>query len=184
MSLFEIFLISVSLSMDAMAVSMCKGIVSQNEIKSGLKLGLFFGFFQFLMPIIGYLLGATFSNFISKIDHYIVFILLSIISFNMIQDSKETKDDFNLSFNLKEIFILSFATSIDALAVGISYAFLDSFKIIFPVIIGIVCFTISFISFLFSYRFRRIFKGKESLVGGIIIFLIGLKILLEHLDII
>ena len=183
MSIFEMFLISVSLSMDAMAVSICKGLTIKNGIKIGLKIALCFGLFQFLMPIIGYLLGATFSSFISEIDHYIVFILLSIISFKMIRDSKSSIS-ISSYFNFKETIVLSFATSIDALAIGISYSFLDSFKILFPLIIGIICFTISFLSFLFSYRFKSIFKGKESLFGGIILFLIGLKIFLEHLGII
>ena len=191
MSLFiEIFLIGVGLSMDAFAVSICKGLSMQKVKKRDVFIiALFFGGFQALMPFIGWFLGRGFESYITSIDHWIAFILLSIIGGKMLIDGIKAEDDEDegeFKLDLKELFLLAIATSIDALAVGITFAFLNYPIVECMSIIGCtmsVCTTciISFISVYICKVFGSKYEHKAEIAGGIILIVIGLKILLEHL---
>lgn len=190
MSFIEILLIGIGLSMDAFAVALCKGLsMKKFNIKAGLIIALFFGFFQAFMPFIGWLVCKNFEKYITKFDHWIAFVLLAFIGVKMIIDSiKEMKhpEDSEEEFKLKigELFVLAIATSIDALAVGISFAFLN-IKIWSSItIIGITTFILSLIGILIGNKFGSKFKTKAEIAGGIILVLIGLKILFEHLGLI
>ena len=185
MSLFEIFLIAIGLAMDAFAVSVCKGLSMKNfNLKNAVIIGLYFGIFQAVMPLIGFLLGSTFSELVVSVDHWIAFILLSIIGIKMIKDSlKNEDDDKNDKLNFRTMVILAIATSIDALAIGITFAFFEINIIKAISIIGIITFTISLIGVIIGNKFGDKFQGKAEIVGGGILILIGLKILLEHLGI-
>ena len=178
MSLFiEIFLIGVGLSMDAFAVSICKGLSMQKVKKRDVFIiALFFGGFQALMPFIGWFLGRGFESYITSIDHWIAFILLSIIGGKMLIDGIKAEDD-----DLKELFLLAIATSIDALAVGITFAFLNYPIVECMSIIGCTTFIISFIGVYIGKVFGSKYEHKAEIAGGIILIVIGLKILLEHL---
>lgn len=190
MGLFELILIGVGLSMDAFAVSICKGLkMKKINYTNGLIIALFFGVFQALMPIIGWLLGSQFANMIEKFDHYIAFILLCFIGINMIRetlknDEPDLNDDGSLNINIKELFVLAIATSIDALAVGITFAFFNINIINSSLLIGIITFCISFIGVIIGNIFGLRYKQKAEFAGGLILILIGTKILLEHLNII
>ncbi len=191
MSLAELFIIAVGLSMDAFAVAICKGLsVRKAGIKEMAKAGLWFGGFQGLMPAIGYFLGSTFETYITKIDHWVAFILLGIIGANMIKESfsKEGECDCGTdgsSMRIKEMFTLAVATSIDALAVGITFALLPDVNIGAAVgFIGIITFTLSAVGIKIGNIFGVKFKSKAEFAGGLILILMGLKILLEHLGII
>ena len=186
MGFFELFLIAIGLSMDAFAVAVCKGLKMQrlNYSQAGIT-ALFFGGFQAIMPLIGWALGSTFSNYINKIDHFVAFALLAFIGGKMIYDSyKDEEDKSGGVFNLKELFILAVATSIDALAVGVTFAFLKASIIFSVVIIGITTFVLSLIGVFIGHKFGAAYKNKAELAGGVILILIGLKILLEHLGVI
>ena len=191
MSLTELFVIAVGLSMDAFAVAICKGLsVRKAGVKEMVKAGLWFGGFQALMPLIGYLLGSTFEAYITKIDHWIAFILLGIIGANMIKEafSKEDECECDKSggyMHVKEMFTLAVATSIDALAVGITFALLPDVNIGAAVgFIGVITFTLSAVGIKIGNIFGAKFKSKAEFTGGLILILMGLKILLEHLGII
>jgi len=169
--------------MDAFAVSISNGIIVQKDkLKLALKLGLFFGGFQAIMPLIGWLAGFSFKEMISDIDHWIAFGLLLIIGLKMIyesfgMDSEQEKKD--LSYYT--IIILSIATSIDALAVGVSFVFLKV-DIILPVIlIGIITFVMSFLGVFLGNKFGKLFGSKIEIIGGLVLIGIGTKILIEHL---
>ena len=183
MTFFELFLIGIGLSMDAFAVSICKGLSMQKiDKKYTLCIGLFFGGFQALMPLTGYLLGSRFSGYIERFDHWIAFVLLALIGFNMIKESREEEEEEKpyAGVNFKELLILAVATSIDALAVGVTFAFLQ--VNIVPAITIIGCTTIAgvYVGNVFGSRY----KSRAELTGGVILILIGLKILLEHLGVI
>ena len=186
MGLIEICFIGMGLAMDAFAVSVCKGLsMKKIDLKKSIIIGLYFGIFQALMPLIGYLLGATFQNFVTSIDHWIAFILLSIIGGNMIRESfddEEEKRNDNVDF--KTMILLSIATSIDALAIGVTFAFFEINIFIAITIIGIITFLLSIFGVKVGNRFGDKFQNKAELLGGIILILMGLKILLEHLIII
>lgn len=188
MSLATLFITAVGLSMDAFAVAVCKGLaVKKAGIKQMLLAGLWFGGFQALMPAIGYLFGSTLKIYVEKYDHWIAFILLGIIGINMIKEalSKEEKEDSSCaSMGMKEMFTLAVATSIDALIVGIGYAFLPDVNIVAAVVfIGITTFVLSAVGIKIGNVFGLKFKKKAELTGGIILILMGLKILLEHLGV-
>ena len=185
MTLFEIMLIAIGLAMDAFAVSICKGLSMKHfNCKMAIIMGLYFGIFQALMPLVGYLLGTTFSELVVSIDHWIAFILLSIIGVKMIKDSfKNEADDKNDKIDIKTMLVLAIATSIDALAIGITFAFFEISIIKAISIIGFITFTISFIGVIIGNKFGDKFQGKAEIIGGGILILIGLKILLEHLGI-
>lgn len=185
MTLLEIILIAIGLAMDALAVSICKGLSMRSfNLKNGLIIGFYFGFFQALMPLVGYLLGTTFSELVVSIDHWIAFILLSIIGLKMINDSlKSEENDKNDKLDMKTMIVLAIATSIDALAIGITLAFFEISIVKAISIIGFITFTISFIGVIIGNKFGDKFQGKAEIIGGGILVLIGLKILLEHLGI-
>lgn len=187
MPIIEIFLIGVGLSMDAFAVSVCKGISLKKDAKL-LKcayVGLWFGIFQALMPLIGYFLGIGLVKYIEKIDHWVAFILLGLIGANMIKEAFDKNEkDLTSSLGFKSMFILAIATSIDALATGLTFAFLDGNIYVSITIIGITTFLISTVGVKIGAVFGSKFERKAEITGGVILILIGLKILLEHLGII
>lgn len=183
MSLAELFIIAVGLSMDAFAVSVCKGLsVQKMKLGHALTCGIYFGGFQALMPLIGYLLGNQFESMITQIDHWIAFVLLGIIGFNMVKESRETEEEkLDCSFGVKAMIPLAIATSIDALAVGVTFAFLrvDIFWAV--TFIGVVTFVLSAIGVKVGNVFGMRYKSKAELAGGVILILMGVKILAEHL---
>lgn len=183
MGLIELFLIAVGLSMDAFAVSVCKGLAMPKcTFKKAAIVGLWFGGFQALMPAIGYVLGAQFQEAIASIDHWIAFVLLALIGENMIHEALDNdEEEADASLNVKTMFLLAVATSIDALAIGITFAFLKVNIIPAVCFIGIVTFIISFAGVKIGNVFGARYKNKAEIVGGIILILLGLKILLEHL---
>ena len=183
MGLIELFLIAVGLSMDAFAVSVCKGLAMPKcTFKKAAIVGLWFGGFQALMPAIGYILGAQFQETIASIDHWIAFVLLALIGGNMIHEALDNdEEEADASLDVKTMFILAVATSIDALAIGITFAFLKVNIIPAVCFIGIVTFIISFAGVKIGNVFGARYKNKAEIVGGVILILLGLKILLEHL---
>ena len=183
MGLIELFLIAVGLSMDAFAVSVCKGLAMPKcTFKKAAIVGLWFGGFQALMPAIGYILGAQFQEAIASIDHWIAFVLLALIGGNMIHEALDNdEEEADASLDVKTMFLLAVATSIDALAIGITFAFLKVSIIPAVCFIGIVPFIISFAGVKIGNVFGARYKNKAEIVGGVILILLGLKILLEHL---
>ena len=183
MGLIELFLIAVGLSMDAFAVSVCKGLAMPKcTFKKAAIVGLCFGGFQALMPAIGYILGAQFQEAIASIDHWIAFVLLALIGGNMIHEALDNdEEEADASLDVKTMFLLAVATSIDALAIGITFAFLKVNIIPAVCFIGIVTFIISFAGVKIGNVFGARYKNKAEIVGGVILILLGLKILLEHL---
>ncbi len=187
MSFLDIFLIGVALSMDAFAVSVCKGLsVKKAGVKHVLTVGVYFGGFQALMPMLGFLLGYKFERFITNIDHWIAFVLLAIIGGNMIREAlgKDEDDKENDDFSFRAMLPLAVATSIDALAVGISFAFLGVDIVTAALLIGATTFVLSGTGIFVGNIFGSKYKSKAELAGGIVLILIGAKILLEHLGII
>jgi len=184
---FELFLIGIGLSMDAFAVSICKGLSMQKiDKKYTLCIGLFFGGFQALMPLTGYLLGNQFSGYIERFDHWIAFVLLALIGFNMIKESREEEEEEEKPYagvNFKELLILAVATSIDALAVGVSFAFLGVRIAPAVTLIGCTTFVLTLVGVWVGNLFGSRYKSRAELTGGIILILIGVKILLEHLGV-
>lgn len=185
MGVIEIVLIGIGLAMDAFAVSICKGLAMKKmDWKKAGIIGLYFGGFQALMPVIGFLLGFGFENNIKSIDHWIAFILLCFIGGSMIKDSfKENDKDADDKIDFKTMVILAIATSIDALAVGVTFAFLNVNLLLAVSIIGILTFIISTIGVKIGNVFGDKYESKAEITGGVILILIGLKILLEHLGI-
>lgn len=186
MTLTSLFLIAVGLSMDAFAVSICKGLALQKiKFSHCLIVGLWFGGFQALMPTIGYLIGYRFQDKITFLDHWIAFVLLALIGVNMIRESlAKEEEETSASLKGKDMLVLAIATSIDALAVGVSFAFLPDLPIIPAVIfIGVITFTLSAIGIKVGSVFGTKYKSKAELAGGIILILMGIKILLEHLGV-
>ena len=183
MGLIELFLIAVGLSMDAFAVSVCKGLAMPKcTFKKAAIVGLWFGGFQALMPAIGYVLGAQFQETIASIDHWIAFVLLALIGGNMIHEALDNdEEEADASLDVKTMFLLAVATSIDALAIGITFAFLKVNIIPAVCFIGIVTFIISFAGVKIGNVFGVRYKNKAEIVGGVILILLGPKILLEHL---
>lgn len=183
MSIIELLLVSVAVSMDAFAVSICKGL-SVNRLRrtDALKVGLWFGGFQALMPLIGYFCGASFYAVVSSVDHWIVFVLLSIIGGNMIKESF-SKDDChcNPDFSLKTMLPLALATSIDALAVGVTFAFLEVRIWISVAMIGLITMLFSIVGVHVGNIFGSRYKSEAEFAGGLILLVMGLKILIEHL---
>lgn len=182
MGIAELVIIAVGLSMDAFAVSIGKGLsLKQIKLRHVLSVGLWFGGFQALMPLIGYLLGATFTAVVSDFDHWIAFFLLGIIGFNMIRDSfskEEEKHDDDFSF--RTMLMLAVATSIDALAVGVSFAFLSVDLWISVALIGLITFAFSAVGLKIGNIFGNKYKSKAEFTGGVVLVLMGVKILVEH----
>lgn len=186
MSFVELLLIAVGLSMDAFAVAVCKGLqMKEIDYKQGFTVALSFGFFQGLMPLLGWYLGTGFGHYISDIDHWVAFILLAFIGGKMIFEALSGEDEAQTESggtDLKELLMLSIATSIDALAVGITFALLPDTDIWSSVItIALTTFLLSFLGVVVGNRFGSRYEKKAELLGGVILVLIGLKILLEHL---
>lgn len=192
MSIAELILIGIGLSADAFAVAVCKGLnMRKINAKIAVIIGLFFGGFQALMPFIGWLLGKQFEKYIVSIDHWIAFLLLAFIGGKMIYEVVcEKEDDDEKCKNvreipdLKELFLLAVATSIDALAVGITFAFLKVDILTSASLIGAITFILSFSGVYIGCKFGAKYKSKAELAGGLILVLIGVKILFEHLGII
>ncbi|MEA4911845.1 MAG: manganese efflux pump MntP family protein [Oscillospiraceae bacterium] len=185
MRFYELFMIAVALSMDAFAVSMCKGLAMQRlNYKNAAVISLYFGGFQALMPLLGYYLGARFERYIVNIDHYIAFALLAFLGARMIVEALRDGDTCPCGGDMldhRELLVLAVATSIDALAVGITFAFLGADILPAVSLIGAVTFLLSFAGVAIGNRFGARFKKKAEIAGGVVLILIGLKILLEHL---
>lgn len=189
MNFIELILIAIGLSMDAFAVSVCQGLsMPKINYQKTLWIAIYFGGFQAIMPLIGWLLGSRFEQYIVNVDHWIAFGLLSIIGIQMVIEALK-KDEDNLKkvysnrINHKELFLLSIATSIDALTVGITFACLQVDIVSSIVTIGICTFLLSIIGVIIGYKFGNKYKSKAEFLGGVILILIGLKVLLEHLGI-
>lgn len=189
MSVAELFLIGVGLSMDAFAVSVCQGLcMPRLNLRHGVVIALFFGGFQALMPFVGWVMGSQFSEYIQQFDHWVTFLLLGFIGGNMIREAvtpeeEEATCSISERLDYKRLFLMSVATSIDALAVGVTFAFLD--VSIFPAItiIGCTTFGLSLVGVVVGVFFGAKYKKRAELSGGIILVLLGCKILLEHLGI-
>lgn len=184
MSFTTTFLIAIGLSMDAFAVSVANGVSMKTlRVRHAFMIAFFFGAFQALMPVIGWLAGLRVADFIEQYDHWIAFVLLSIIGGKMIYESfriKEAEED-PCSLNIGALLVLSIATSIDALAVGLSFAFLKTAILAPVVIIGAVTFVLSFLGVVIGEKIGHLFESKIEFLGGVILIGIGGKILLEHL---
>ncbi len=183
MSLFELFLIAVGLSMDAFAVSICKGLSMRKlNLRHAVIIGLYFGGFQALMPLLGYLLGVNFQNAITSYDHWIAFILLTVIGGNMIREALNPEEDHcDDSVAFPDMVVLAVATSIDALAVGVTFAFLRVHILPAVSFIGVITFCLSVLGVKIGNVFGTRYKSKAEIAGGVILIGIGLKILAEHL---
>lgn len=185
MSLISIFCIGIGLAMDAFAVSLTVGMNTKKEdrIKMAVKAGLFFGGFQALMPFIGWALGISFTDYIQSIDHWVAFVLLAFIGGKMFLESfkKDEEDEDIKEYSNKKFIILAIATSIDALAVGVSFAFLSVNIISSIVIIGLTTLVLCIIAVYIGEVLGKLFKSKAEMLGGLILIIIGVKILIEHI---
>ena len=193
MSLAELFLIGVGLSMDAFAVAVCRGL-AMRKIRWGqaLAVGLYFGGFQALMPLLGWLLGSAFAGYIQNVDHWVAFVLLAFIGGNMVREALGGYEDepcgpagcpVDAPLDHRELLLMAVATSIDALAVGVTFAFLEVSIVPAVSIIGVTTFCLSVIGVAVGNFFGARYKKRAELTGGIILILLGVKILLEHLGI-
>ncbi len=184
MSLLELFLLAVGLSMDAFAVSVCKGLsVDRIRPRHALICGAYFGVFQALMPTLGYLLGVRFQGLIERVDHWIAFVLLVLIGVNMLREAfgKEEAQNVDASFGFRTMLMLAIATSIDALAVGVTFAFLQVRIVPAVCFIGATTFVISAVGVKIGNLFGLRWRKPAEIVGGLILIGIGIKILIEHL---
>ncbi|MEG0250478.1 MAG: manganese efflux pump MntP family protein [Peptostreptococcus sp.] len=190
MSIFNLISIGIGLSMDAFAVAICKGLCQRKmNWKNAIKIGLYFGFFQGLMPLIGYFLGSQFAGLIASVSNWIAFFLLAIIGGHMIKESREVKQveevvcdvDGELKLDVKNMLLLSIATSIDALAVGISFALLNINIFSAVASIAVITFLFSTVGVFIGFKFGAKYKSKSEVLGGVILIVIGLKILLESI---
>lgn len=189
MGIFELFLIGVSLSMDAFAVAICHGLsMPKLNLRHGVIIALFFGGFQALMPFLGWILGSQFARYIESVDHWVAFALLALIGGNMVREALSNEEEEEETacatadrLDLKRLFMMAIATSIDALAVGVTFAF---FRVpILPAItiIGITTFCISLGGVVVGNYFGTRYKKRAEITGGVVLILLGAKILLEHL---
>jgi putative Mn2+ efflux pump MntP len=187
MGILELFILAVGLSMDAFAVAICKGLATYSLKKRHMIItGLWFGGFQALMPLIGYFLGTAFETYVTSIDHFIAFVLLGGIGANMIKESfSKEEEETDASFGFKTMFIMAVATSIDALAAGISLAMdlkgNNTYAYIAVLFIGIITFTLSALGVKIGNVYGAKWKSKAEFAGGVILILLGTKILIEHL---
>lgn len=189
MGFLEIFLIGIGLSADAFSVAVCKGLnMRRLNLKHAYIIALFFGGFQAIMPLIGYLLGTNFASYIEQFDHWIAFVLLGFIGGKMaieaIRDNDDNEEEKTDVLKIGELTVMAIATSIDALAVGITFAFLKVNILLSVLLIGVTTFALSLAGVLIGNKFGAKYKSKAELAGGIILVLIGVKILLEHLGVI
>lgn len=185
MGIIETSLIAIGLAMDAFSVAICKGLSMQKfEIKKAVIIGLYFGIFQGVMPILGFLLGGTFAETIEKYDHWVAFILLGMIGINMIREAFDKDEEVNDKVDFKSMIWLAIATSIDALTVGITFSFLKVNIWFVSLLIAMVTYVLSVLGVLIGNKFGCKYKAKAEVAGGIILLLMGVKIVLEHLTII
>ena len=184
MSLFGIIILSIGLGMDAFAVSVCKGVsFKKSNLKKSIIVASYMGIFQAIMPVIGYFLGMSFADKITSIDHWLAFALLLVIGIKMIKEALSTeKEVINDKVDFKEMIILAIATSIDALAVGITFAFLNVNLWFAVSLIGMITFLLCFVGTKIGSIFGDKYENKAELVGGLILILLGIKIVLEHLN--
>ena len=185
MVIIEVLLLAVGLSMDAFAVSICKGLATEKAgIGHMVTAGLWFGGFQMLMPVTGYLLGSTFASYITAIDHWIAFVLLGLIGLNMIRESRSQEEEsLGTSFSPRAMLPLAVATSIDALTVGITFAFLQVDILLAVSLIGLTTFLLSAVGVKAGAVVGSRGKSWAELAGGLVLVLMGCKILLEHLGV-
>lgn len=184
MSILDLFILAVGLSMDAFAVSVCKGLsLGKIKPKHICIAGAWFGGFQALMPLIGYFLGSFFAEMIEKYDHWVAFVLLAIIGGNMIKESFGKDEKVDSSMEVKSMLLLAIATSIDALAVGVTFAFLQVQIVPAVSFIGVITFIFSAVGVKIGSLFGTKYKSKAELFGGIVLVLIGIKILLEGIGV-
>jgi len=186
MSLWELFVIAVGLSMDAFAVSVCKGLsVQKVSLRHAGCAGLWFGGFQALMPLLGWLLGVRFQSAIERFDHWIAFVLLGFLGINMLREARGGCEDecMDCSFSWRAMLPMALATSIDALAVGVTFAFLRVDIIPAVIFIGVVTFLLSALGVRLGSVFGARYQSAAQILGGVILILMGIKILLEHLGI-
>lgn len=190
MRIWELLLLAAGLAMDAFAVSLCQGLsLKRLRYSQAAIIALCFGFFQAFMPVLGWLLGTQFEEYIVQYDHWIAFALLSFIGGKMLFDAfkPQSHDDEQTALHEKlkasELLLLSVATSIDALAVGVTFAFLQTDIVSAAGIIGIITFAICFVGVLIGHKFGAKFQNKAEIAGGVVLILIGIKILLEHLGV-
>lgn len=184
MSILDLFILAVGLSMDAFAVSVCKGLsLGKIKPKHMCIAGAWFGGFQALMPLIGYFLGSFFAEMIEKYDHWVAFVLLAIIGGNMIKESFDKDEKVDSSMDVKSMLLLAIATSIDALAVGVTFAFLQVQIVTAVSFIGVITFIFSAVGVKIGSLFGTKYKSKAELFGGIVLVLIGIKILLEGIGV-
>jgi len=184
MSIWDLFILAVGLSMDAFAVSVCKGLsLGKIKPKHMCIAGAWFGGFQALMPLIGYFLGSFFAEMIEKYDHWVAFVLLAIIGGNMIKESFGKDEKVDSSMDVKSMLLLAIATSIDALAVGVTFAFLQVQIVSAVSFIGVITFIFSAVGVKIGSLFGTKYKSKAELFGGIVLVLIGIKILLEGIGV-
>ena len=184
MKVWELFVIAVGLSMDAFAVSICKGLSTKDVRREHMVVtGLYFGGFQALMPLAGYLLGSRFQSMIQRVDHWIAFVLLALIGANMVRESRGEAEHLDDSFTPGTMLPLAVATSIDALAVGVTFAFLNVRIIPAAALIGVTTFALSAIGVRLGSVFGARYQARAELAGGIVLILMGVKILLEHMGI-
>ena len=184
MSIWDLFILAVGLSMDAFAVSVCKGLsLGKIKPKHMCIAGAWFGGFQALMPLIGYFLGSFFAEMIEKYDHWVAFVLLAIIGGNMIKESFDKDEKVDSSMDVKSMLLLAIATSIDALAVGVTFAFLQVQIVPAASFIGVITFIFSAVGVKIGSLFGTKYKSKAELFGGIVLVLIGIKILLEGIGV-
>ena len=184
MGFAELLLIAVGLSMDAFAVSICKGLsLKKLEARHAALVGLYFGGFQALMPVIGWALGYRFKGLIESVDHWIAFGLLTVIGLSMIREAGQ-KEELSDDLSFKAMLPLAVATSIDALAVGVTFAFLQVRILPAASLIGVTTVLLSALGVYIGHLFGLRYKAKAEIAGGVILILIGVKILLEHLGVI
>lgn len=182
MSLWELLVIAVGLSMDAFAVSVCKGLsVQKVKPKHYLIVAAYFGGFQALMPLLGYLLGVRFEAMVANVDHWIAFVLLGLIGVNMVRESRAGEEKLDDSFTVSTMLLLAVATSIDALAIGVTFAFLGVNIVEAIILIGITTGIISGVGLKIGNVFGSRYKSKAEMAGGIVLILMGIKILVQHL---
>ena len=189
MSIVELFLIGVGLSMDAFAVAVCQGLcMPKLNLRQGGVIALYFGGFQARMPLIGWFLGSQFAGYIQSFDHWVAFVLLALIGGNMVREAlspeeEETSCAVNSKLDHKKLFMMAVATSIDALAIGVAFAFMDVLILPAVSLIGCTAFCLSLVGVVVGNFFGSRYKKRAELTGGIILILLGVKILLEHLGI-
>lgn len=182
MGITELIMTAIALSMDAFAVAVCKGLATDRvKAKHMLVTGAWFGGFQALMPLVGFLIGQTFASFITPLDHWLTFLLLGIIGFNMLKESLDCDEEADSSLDFKIMLTMALATSIDALAVGIGFAMMPGINIVFAITsIGVITFTLSAIGVKIGSAFGAKWRTPAEFVGGAVLIAIGLKILIEH----